>query len=72
MTESNNSHLELVGGVEGHLHHFLEAITVVHDVPYSELSELQQSGLWRISHHNPLWERVKVRHKLHKSFPVII
>lgn len=45
MTESNNSHLELVGGVEGHLHHFLEAITVVHDVPYSELSELQQSGL---------------------------
>lgn len=39
------SHLELVGGVEGHFHRFLEAITVVHDVTYSELSELQQSCL---------------------------
>ncbi len=34
-----SSHLELVGGVKGHFHHFLEAIAVVHDVPYSELSE---------------------------------
>ncbi len=55
------SHLELVGGVEGHFHRFLEAITVIHNITDSELSELQQSCLWRISHHEPLCEMVKVR-----------
>lgn len=47
-------YLKLVGGVERHFHNFLKAVSVVHGVSYSELSELEQSSLRCISNHNPL------------------
>lgn len=40
-----SSHLELVGGVERHLHHFPEAMTVFHNVAYGQFSELQEGCL---------------------------
>lgn len=39
------THLELIGGVEGDLANFREAVPVTHGVPQSQLRELEQRSL---------------------------
>lgn len=48
------AHLELVGGVEGDLTNFGEAVSVTHGVAQCQLRELEQGSLRRVSDHDAL------------------
>lgn len=55
------AHLELVGGVEGDLADFGEALTVAHGIAQRQLRELEQRRLGRVSDHDALGTRASVR-----------
>lgn len=55
------AHLELVGGVEGDLANFGEAVPVAHGVAQRQLREFEQCSLRRVSDHDALRTGSSVR-----------
>lgn len=55
------THLEFVGGVEGVLANFGEAVPVTHGVAQCQLRELEQRCLGRVSYHDALGAGSSVR-----------